>query len=402
MGVRGHGTVPGESADVVQKRAKRQDARVSEVEPEGRELEGSVLDGRYELVEHVESGGMGHIYRARDRRLEFRQVAVKVLREGLPDDQIARFKREALLTGGLSSPHVVKTSDFGSIEGRAYLVMEWLKGESLADLLIREKRVPLERAVRIVDGVLAGLEAAHEAGIVHRDLKPENVFVVREPGVVDYAKILDFGFARVNAAIGDSPVMDVTGEDRVVVGTVSYMAPEQLRGQSVDHRADLYSAAALLFRLISGHLPYETKGPSSGMVSQAAFRALRLDEPPRHLLETHPELDGTPGLEGVDAVLQSALTPDPNARPESAGAMRRALNAAVGGPELPFEASKPGADVGRWSEPASGLHDLANLSGAEPGSSGADARPKPPWALILGGGAAVLVALGYFLWRALR
>jgi serine/threonine protein kinase len=317
---------------------------------------GEVLADRYELRAYVESGALGDIYKAVDRRLEYRQVAVKLLKAGTPDDQVARFKREALLTGGLSSPHVVKTSDFGqTADGRAYLVMEWLQGESLADLLYREERLPLERAMRLADGVLAGLEAAHEAGVVHRDLKPENLFVVAEPGVHDHVKILDFGFARVFG----SSALDVTGEERIVVGTVSYMAPEQLRGCRADHRADLFSIAALLFRMASGRLPYDTRGPDATIASSAAFRALNLHKPPLRLDALDEAFEG---LGALADVLERNLSVDVEQREASAGSMRRALALAVGdAAHLPVEASRPGESVEVWSNPASGVHRLAAL-----------------------------------------
>ncbi len=363
---------------------------------------GELLHDRYELLEFVESGAMGEIYRARDHRLEFRQVAVKLLKPGMPEDQVNRFRREALLTGGLSSPHVVKTSDFGELpNARPYLVMEWLRGETIAHLLGREERLPAKRAARIIDGVLAGLEAAHNGGVVHRDLKPENIFVVTEPGVTDHAKILDFGFARVYT--DDAHALDVTGEERIVVGTVSYMAPEQLRGKQTDFKADLYSAAALLFRMVSGELPYETKGPDSGMVSQVAFRALRLDDAPRHLIEVDPELVG---LEALDSVLRRGLASDPDNRFESAGEMRRAIAEAIGATALPPEASEPGAQAGVWSHPASGLHELGKLGGHPSSEMEEVAEPEAGnnavWGYVIVGGAAVLAAFGYFLWRALR
>ncbi len=386
-----------------------QDAPVAEFEPGARV--GELLGERYELMEYVEAGAVGEIYRARDRRLEFREVAIKLIKPDMAEDQVNRFRREALLTGGLSSPHVVKTSDFGELpDGRVYLVMEWLKGETIADLLDREGVLPPKRAVKIVDGILAGLEAAHNSGVVHRDLKPENVFVLSEPGITDHAKILDFGFAKVFT--NNAKALDVTGSERIVVGTVSYMAPEQLLGKDTDHRADLYSAAALLFRMISGQLPYETKDKDSGMVSQVAFRALRLGEPPRSLLEIDP---GSTGLEALEAAMHRSLSTEAENRHESAGQLRRELAEAMGATGLPPEASEPGAQSSVWGSPASGLHELklgrpsAELSTvAEPGSSfGVTPEQGTPgnkavWGYVAGGVAAVVAAFGYFVWRALR
>lgn len=370
---------------------------------------GEVLDGRYALIRYVESGGLGDIYEAVDQRLEFRKVALKLLKAETPPDQLARFKREAMLTGGLSSPHLVKTTDFGfSADGRAYLVMEFLRGESLADLLIREQRLPLARAQRIVDGVLAGLEAAHNAGVVHRDLKPENVFIVREPGVEDHPKILDFGFARVFE--GDGQTLDVTGAEAIVVGTVSYMAPEQLRGKPTDHRADLFSVGALLFRMLTGELPYETQG-DAGMKTQAMFRALRLDLPPRRLAELAPAFMGQDAL---DAILVRALHVDKAQRFESAGAMRGALADCVGAARLAGESSVPGAAAGLWSESEKGQAELDALrqgthldTTPTPAASELSENPESPerplsTLAVLGLIAVVLVPLAYLIWRAAR
>jgi serine/threonine-protein kinase len=358
---------------------------------------GEVLDARYELVGLLESGAIGDVYRARDRRLEFREVAVKLLKPDTPVEQVARFKREALLAGGLSSPHLVGVSDFATMpDGQSYLVMELLRGESLLAVLQRDPRLPVQRAAHIADGILAGLEAAHTAGVVHRDLKPENVFVVAGAGLRDHAKIVDFGFARLFGA--GVAALDVTGEVKVVAGTVSYMAPEQLRGERVDYRADLYSAAALLFRMLTGALPYPVADANAGMAQAARFRIGHLDEPPAKLRAVAPDLDAYDKLE---ALLDAALQPDPDDRPASAGEMRQALAAASGITEPP-QASSPGSGADVWKNPASGLHDLRLVPQAEP-------PPLPPspferrvrlFKAVAGGVVAVVSA--WFLWRAIR
>ncbi len=370
---------------------------MSEGSEEAQARVGELVDGRYEIVEYVEAGGVGQIFRAQDRRLEFRQVAIKLLKKEMPADQVSRFKREALLTGGLSSPHVCKTSDFGTLaDGQAFLVMEWLKGQNLADLLIREKRLPVDQAVRIADGVLAGLEAAHNAGVVHRDLKPENIFIQQEPGLRDHVKLLDFGFARVFAA----DALDVTGEERVVVGTVTYMAPEQLRGRHTDHRADLFSVAALLYRMLTGEMPYETKGPDAAMVSAAAFRALRLDKPPNRLVDLEEFAD----YPLLSEILDDALSSQPEDRPTSAGEMRIALATAMGRTGLPMEVSEPGAEAGVWGKPATGAHNIQVMLEQEPAPEPAALKaPAPkPWGYVLAYALVILGAVGYFAWRALR
>ena len=318
------------------------------------DLVGEKLDGRYELIEHLGSGSVGHVYRARDHRLEFREVAVKVLKPGLRDDQVARFRREALLTGGLSSPHLVQVTDFSTLpDGRSYLIMQLLRGRNLNVLLHQEGKLPIERALKIADGILAGLEAAHIAGVVHRDLKPENIFIVEEPGVRDHVKIVDFGFARVFHGGGDG--LDVTGEAQIVIGTVSYMAPEQLRGQTTDHRADLFSVAVIVFKMLTGRLPYETSPTGTAMMLAAKFRATNLSQPPLRLSEYDPSFAHEAILEGV---LMRALQTATERRFDSAGEMRRAFVMAMGKGAMPPDPSVPGTASEVWANPASGLVDL--------------------------------------------
>ncbi len=303
---------------------------------------GEILDERYIIEAYIEAGGTGEIYRARDDRLEYRKVAIKLLKPGMPPDQIARFRREALLTGGLSSPHLVRTSDFGTLSnGRCYLVMEYLEGETLAALLEREEQLPLKRSLHIIDGILAALETAHHAGVVHRDLKPENIFLLRGPGFHEHVKLLDFGFARIYAE--GAHTLEVTGNTPIIVGTVSYMAPEQLRGQRTDHRSDLFAAAALLFRMLAGILPYPTKGDRATL-SAAAFRALRIEEPSLRLTE---ESDHHEQI-ALDLCIEQNLSSDPEERMSSAGEMRRSLAEAMGAPSLLPETLEPGASLKIW------------------------------------------------------
>jgi len=347
-------------------------------------LIGRKIDDRYEVTGFIGSGSVGQVYRARDHRLEYREVAIKVLKQGLPEDQVARFKREALLTGGLSSPYLVAVTDFAILlDGRPYLVMELLRGEPLYITLHRTPRIPLDRALHLIDGLLAGLEAAHRAGVVHRDLKPENVFIVEEPGVQDHVKIVDFGFARVFQGSG---ALDVTGDAPLVIGTVSYMAPEQLRAKPVDHRADLYSAAAILFKMLAGRLPYETSPMGTAVAVAAHYRALQLDAPPAKLSDFASDLADEHLLE---AVLIRALQPRSEDRYESAGEMRRALANAVGKRVMPPSPTSPGAGVSLWDRPASGAEGevLRDVGGAarlsDPNAPNPTAAEKRKLALTL-------------------
>jgi serine/threonine protein kinase len=345
---------------------------------------GALLDARYELTDYIGSGSIGHVYRARDHRLEFREVAIKILKPGLREDQVARFKREALLTGGLSSPHLVPVTDFSTTpDARDYIVMELLRGEPLNARLDRDKCLPVGTALRLADQMLAGLEAAHKAGVVHRDLKPENIFVVEEPGIRDHVKIVDFGFARVFPKGNEA--LDVTGEAQIVIGTVSYMSPEQLRGKPVDHRADLFSVGAILFKMLTGWLPYETSPSGTAMMLAARFRAVNLDHPPKSLGEAAPALADEHML---DAVLRRALQVDPAARFASAGEMRRALANAIGKATMPPEPSEPGVGVDVWARPKGrevrtsqvALAPMPELPGAvgDEHAAPSPASPTPP------------------------
>lgn len=318
---------------------------------------GTMVAGRYALGERLGEGAIGTVYQARDHRLEFREVALKLLKPDTPEDQIARFRREALLVSGLSSPFIVGVSDFDRLPtGEPYLVMECLKGENLADRLTREPRLPIARALHITDGILAGLEAAHAAGVVHRDLKPANLFLTTGPGVLDHPKILDFGFARVFSR--DLIALDVTKDQPLVVGTVSYMAPEQLRAQHVDHRADLYSVGALLFRMIAGRLPYDVDELAKNPMKAAIFRLNAMEQPLRRLQDLLPEQQN---LDALDALLAKVLDQDPAGRPATAGLFRQALAAAWAHWQLPAQDSAPGVADDLWQRPVNGMDNLRLL-----------------------------------------
>src|SRR5512146_539425 len=191
--------------------------------------------GCYEVLSPVGAGGMGEVYRARDLKLE-RFVAVKVLPETLANDAkaLARFEREAKAVAALSHPNIMAIHDFGSENGIAFAAMALLEGRTLREW-IADGRVPLRKAIAWAREIAVGLAAAHARGIVHRDLKPDNVFVTKE----GHVKLLDFGLAkRVVPPMGDvaSARTEQRTEPGMVVGTVSYMSPEQVHGEDIDHR----------------------------------------------------------------------------------------------------------------------------------------------------------------------
>ncbi len=204
--------------------------------------------GPYEILSPLGVGGMGEVYRARDTRLR-RDVAVKVLPDRLArdPDALRRFEREAQAVAALTHPNILAVHDVGT-EGRtSYIVLELLEGQTLRERL-RSTTLSCRRAVEIGSAIADGLAAAHDKGIIHRDLKPENVFLTND-GLV---KILDFGLARQSHACPNADTVTLDTKPGTVLGTTSYMSPEQVRGQSLDARTDIFSFGSVLYEMITG------------------------------------------------------------------------------------------------------------------------------------------------------
>ncbi|MGN6161231.1 MAG: Stk1 family PASTA domain-containing Ser/Thr kinase [Marmoricola sp.] len=221
---------------------------------------GRVLDGRYRIERRIARGGMAMVYEATDLRLD-RVVAVKVMHEPLADDPsfVVRFEREARSAAKLSHPNAVSVFDQGDDAGTLFLVMEYVPGVTLRDLIRREAPLPPALALRILESVLAALGAAHAIGIVHRDIKPENVLLATaEVDKMDprRTKVADFGLAR---AINAETQHTATGG--VIIGTVSYLAPEMLVNAAADARVDVYAAGVLLYELLTGQKPHQADNP---------------------------------------------------------------------------------------------------------------------------------------------
>ncbi|MCY7363735.1 MAG: Stk1 family PASTA domain-containing Ser/Thr kinase [Frankiaceae bacterium] len=275
-------------------------------------LVGRLLDGRYRLDAAIARGGMATVYRATDLRLD-RTVAVKVMRPALAEDPdfVDRFAREARAAARLSSPEVVAVHDQGTdaATGTAYLVMEHVAGITLRDVVRDAAPLTPARALDLLEPVLRALAAAHGAGLVHRDVKPENVLL----GDDGQVKVADFGLAR---AIESSNLTATTG---LLIGTVAYLAPEQVEHGRADTRTDVYAAGILLFELLTGVPPYFSDSPLS-----VAYRHVNEDVPP-----PSPLVEGIPVV--LDDLVLAATRRDPAARPVDAGAFLAELRAVRSG-----------------------------------------------------------------------
>jgi serine/threonine protein kinase len=262
-----------------------------------------LLGDRYRLVRMIGSGGMGTVWEAEDEVLG-RPVAVKVLSESLAAGEraVRRFEREAEASARLSGPHIAAVYDFGRSEGRPYMVMELVRGETLVDRLTREGPLPPQEAARIATQVAEALEEAHAAGIVHRDVKPGNLMLTPAGDV----KVMDFGIAAAAWAVR----ITTSG---LVLGTPSYLAPEQAKGEKTTPASDVYALGAVLYEMVAGHPPFVAESPVA-----VALAHVREDPPPLHQVA-----EGVPP--NLAAASMAALAKDPAERPASAAAFASML-----------------------------------------------------------------------------
>lgn len=259
---------------------------------------GRVLDGRYQVGEQVARGGMATVYQGQDLRLE-RTVAIKVMHAGLVDDPefVARFEREARSAARLSHHNVVSVFDQGADRGTLFLVMEYVPGITLRDVIRRDAPMDPGKALGLIEPVLAALAAAHGAGIIHRDVKPENVLIAPDGRV----KVADFGLAR---AVNAETQHTATGG--VLIGTVSYLSPELVVDGKADARSDVYAAGVLIYELLTGVKPHQADSPI-----QVAYKHVHEDIPAPSLRV--PELPAY-----VDALVARATARDRDLRPSDA------------------------------------------------------------------------------------
>ncbi len=274
-----------------------------------------LLSGRYSLGEVLGYGGMAEVYRARDVRLE-RDVAIKILREDLARDPSFqnRFRREAQAAAALNHPMIVAVYDTGSDDRHSpplpYIVMEYVEGRTLREVLLHEGRLTQNRAIEIIIDVCAALDNSHRQSIVHRDIKPGNVMISRDGSV----KVMDFGIAR---AVAQSTA--TVTQTAAVMGTAQYLSPEQARGEKVDARSDLYSAGVVLYELLTGQPPFQGDSPLAVAYQHVGEDAV----PPSDI-----ERDLSPE---VDAVVMKALAKNPANRYQSAGEMSDDLGRLLSG-----------------------------------------------------------------------
>jgi serine/threonine protein kinase/Tol biopolymer transport system component len=325
------------------------------------ELAANTKLSHYHILAKIGSGGMGEVYLAEDARLD-RKVAIKVLPADFAkdEDRLRRFEQEAKATSALNHPNILTVHDIGEHDGNPFIVSELLDGEELRQRL-DEGPIPLRKAVEYAQQIVSGLSAAHEKGIVHRDLKPENLFITKD----DRVKILDFGLAKLS-----EPVAVASGsEDHtrkaltnpgVVMGTVGYMSPEQVRGQMTDHRSDIFSFGLILYEMITGRRAFQHE-------TMAETMSAILKEEPEEITESHPAI--SPSL---DRIVRRCLEKKPERRFQTASDLGFALESL----SAPTSAS------------GGGLTMLAAAAVAETERS--SWRPRIPWIVAA---AAVLVAL---------
>ena len=306
---------------------------------------GRVVDRRYRVLDRLGSGGMGVVYRVEHLQLG-KFAAMKVLHaDGAKNKEVVqRFRLEALSVSQLNHPNIVQTFDFGRCDGSMYLIMEYVKGEDLGAVLSREGPLPFRRAAKLFVQVCSALTEAHDAGIIHRDLKPENLMSILRRDGTEHAKVLDFGLAKLRER-EDSAAITLGG---AVVGTPYYMAPEQVRAEPLDPRADVYSLGATLYRVLTGVPPFQAPSPVAVLSKHLTEEAV----PPGVRV---PELGLPPD---ADRIVMRAMAKSPSDRYASAAEIQGELEKALAAPHRP-DSPPWGVDVTAKSASAERVPEIA-------------------------------------------
>jgi eukaryotic-like serine/threonine-protein kinase len=322
-------------------------------------LIGRMLDRRYHVRSRIAHGGMATVYLATDTRLD-RQVALKVMHAELARDAdfVARFIGEAKSVARLSHPNIVQVFDQGSDGQFLYLSMEYVPGRTLRSLLRERGWLPWSEALEVMDPMLAGLAAAHQAGIVHRDVKPENVLLTADGRV----KVVDFGLARAQASAGNT-------RSGLIIGTVAYIAPEQVTGGVTDAHTDVYAAGVMLWEMLSARQPHSGESPLA-----VAYKHVNEEVPP-----VSAYVGGIPPA--LDQLVRAATSRDPRQRPQDAGAFLRAVRAVRG------MGDESDAITGAWADPGPGYGGPGAAVAAIGMGSSAPASPAGgSHTMVVGGG----------------
>jgi len=325
--------------------------------------------GPYAIQATLGAGGMGEVYRARDTRLG-RDVAIKVMPASFASDadRLRRFEQEARAVAALNHPNILAVHDIGTQDGIPYIVTELLEGRTLRDQL-NDGALPVRKALDYAEQISEGLAAAHSRGIIHRDLKPENIFCTKDGRV----KILDFGLAKQSltpapqhaATMSGETMPDVLTEPGLVMGTVGYMSPEQVRGLPADHRSDLFSLGAILYEMLSGQRAFKRDTSAETMTAI-------LKEHPPELTATNPAI--APGLERI---VHRCMEKEPSQRFQSASDLGFAIEA-LSGTSKSAAIAAPAPRSGRWRTAAfAGLLPVALAAGWLARSAMNPPRPSP-------------------------
>ena len=280
---------------------------------------GQVLEGKYLISEHLGDGGMGSVYKAEQLTLN-KTVAIKILHKNLLQDdvQVKRFQREAWSASRLEHPHSIQIIDFGQTpEGNHYIVMEFLKGLELAEIIRRDYPLSPERIVHILSQVCSVLAEAHANKIIHRDLKPENIVLIERAEEKDFVKVLDFGIAKLQERDPSKPALTMQG---IVCGTPEYMSPEQAMGKDLDSRTDIYSIGCILYEMLTGKVPYDANTYQAILTMH-----IQGDLTPPSSIAPQNVAPGSP----LEKICMKAMSREREKRFESTIAMKQALEAAL-------------------------------------------------------------------------
>ncbi len=330
----------------------------------GDPLVGRTLAGRYEIIDALGSGGMSNVYRARHRMLD-RELAIKILKRDLPPTSRAadRFRREAKVASRIEQENVVFLTDFGvSEDGLMFMVMEYVQGIGLHDLVKQEQGMPWQRAAKIGLQVTRALHAAHDVGIVHRDLKPENLIIV-DPGGRDHVKVLDFGIAKLIEPEATHKQLTRAG---MVFGTPEYMSPEHAQGLPLDGRTDLYALGLILWECLVGRRAVQGRSAPMTMAMQLNHNP----GPPSQ----HAPGDDVP--EALDAIVGRLIAKLPDDRFQESAEVVSALEAVLAGIAVPqAEASAGGTAATTGAEVTADDVAVLEVSKTGPGAGGAPAAP---------------------------